>query len=283
MTSVISTLTRPPATPAKVTRAFWPGTVVATFVVEPRAPAAVASAGTSWRRSVAFPVSAPCGSTTIVYAPVSGSATASRKPPFVPTVVVASVRPSGRRRVTFVLQQTDVPTVTSEISRLTMPPTAPAKLAVAFWPGAVEPTVTGAPPRVIAAVVSGGTACSVRVASPTFVLCGSTTIEYVPLRGRLTASIKPPFVPRVKVETVLLSGRRMVTFVLQQTDVPMVTSVISRLTRSPAVASNVSVAMSPATGRLTVTGAPPGTMGAAIAGAAATRRPAPRRRGRSAP
>ena len=68
----------------------------------------------------------------MLYAPASGRATASRKPPFVPTVVVANTRPSGRMRLTFVLQQVDVPTVTSEISRLTISPTVPAKLAVAF-------------------------------------------------------------------------------------------------------------------------------------------------------
>ena len=46
-TPVTSRLTRCPAVPAKVTAAFWPGTVVATVDDPPAASAAVASAGTS--------------------------------------------------------------------------------------------------------------------------------------------------------------------------------------------------------------------------------------------
>ena len=69
------------------------------------------------------------------------------------------------------------------------------------------------------------------MALPTFVLCGSTRTVQVPADGSAVASRKPPFVPTVTVARLRPSGRRMDTRVEQQVDVPMVTSVISRLTR----------------------------------------------------
>jgi hypothetical protein len=80
--------------------------------------------------------------------------------------------------------------------------------------------------------------------------------------------MNPPFVPTVDVATVLPSGRARVTFVLQQADVPIVTAVISKLTRWPAVPSNVTLATSPAVATVTATDGPPGTISyvAALAG-----------------
>jgi hypothetical protein len=80
--------------------------------------------------------------------------------------------------------------------------------------------------------------------------------------------MNPPFEPTVEVATVLPSGRVRMTFVLQHADVPIVTAVISRLTRWPAVPSNVTLATSPAVSTVTATEGPPGTISyvAALAG-----------------
>ena len=82
--------------------------------------------------------------------------------------------------------------------------------------------------------------------------------------------MNPPLVPTVAETSVRPSGAAIETFVLQHVDVPIVTSVISRLTRRPATASNVTVATSPDVTTLTATGAPPG----AIVGSAANVLPA---------
>jgi hypothetical protein len=62
----IRTLTTCPETPAKVPRAFWPGTTVVTVRGTPTASASTESGGTSCRVTRTLPVAAPCGSTTIV-------------------------------------------------------------------------------------------------------------------------------------------------------------------------------------------------------------------------
>ena len=49
----------------------------------------------------------------------------------------------------------------------------------------------------------------------------------------------------------------------EQHEVPIVTSVSSRLTRPPATPSKVSLALSPGLATVTLTGSPPGTMGGA--------------------
>src|SRR5687768_2376197 len=64
VTSAIWTLTRSPAVPAKLTRAFWPGAVDATANGgPPAAMAPVSSGGTSWSVSVAAPTLVHWGST----------------------------------------------------------------------------------------------------------------------------------------------------------------------------------------------------------------------------
>src|SRR5439155_99643 len=100
------------------------------------------------------------------------------------------------------------------------------------------------------------------VALPVALLCGSTTIVYVPEAGRSLASTNPPFVPKNPGETrVVPSGFRIETLAELQQDRPIETSSSVRLTSCPATASNVSRAFSPAAVVATVTGEPPGTMG----------------------
>jgi hypothetical protein len=77
---------------------------------------------------------------------------------------------------TFVLQQTDVPIVTSETSKLTRWAATPSNVSRAFWPGDVVVTETGAPPIAIVPTVSAGTSWRASVALPMLVLCGSTTM-----------------------------------------------------------------------------------------------------------
>src|SRR2546421_8568319 len=80
VTEPIVALTRSPAVPLNVSRMFCPGTVVEAVRLGP--PGAIgppASGGTSYSLSVAEPVAAPCGSSTIAYVPAVGSVVASKK------------------------------------------------------------------------------------------------------------------------------------------------------------------------------------------------------------
>src|SRR6266508_1911980 len=83
---VILTLIRWPAAALKLRRAFCPGVCVDMDAAAP--PGVIgppASGGTSNRVKVAEPVAAPCGSTTIVYAPVAVSDMVSMNAPLVLT------------------------------------------------------------------------------------------------------------------------------------------------------------------------------------------------------
>jgi hypothetical protein len=51
----------------------------------------------------------------------------------------------------------DGPIVTPVSANATPRPAVPAKVSLAFWPGMVVVTVTGAPPGVMAALASAGT------------------------------------------------------------------------------------------------------------------------------
>ena len=87
----------------------------------------------------------------------------------------------------------------------------------------------------------------------------------MPSSGSVCVSRKPPRVPTVALASTLPSGRRIETFVLQHVDVPTVTCVSSRLTRSPAVPAKASEAVPPAEAIVTVTGAPPGVIAVSAA------------------
>ena len=179
------TLLRPseirwPCVPEKVTSAFWPGVgpIVTVSGDPPGVIEAVTSGGTSYRVSVAEPTSVSCGSTRIVYVPLTGSVFVSTKPPLVPNgVAKTSVEPSGLRMETRAEQHVEVPIVTFVRFRLMRRPATPSNRTSAFWPG-VGPvvTVTGAPPGVMVAFTSGGTSYSVSVIEPVDVAWGSTRI-----------------------------------------------------------------------------------------------------------
>jgi hypothetical protein len=84
---------------------------------------------------------------------------------------------------------------------------------------------------------------------------------YVPETDSVLVSMKPPFLPiAVGATRFVPSGRTIETYMLEVSDVPMVTSLTSRLMRWPAVPLNVAVAFSFATVVVTVTGGPPGVM-----------------------
>jgi hypothetical protein len=115
---------------------------------------------------------------------------------------------------------------------------------------------------------------------PVAVFWGSTKIVYVPVVGSVFVSMKPPFVPtNVGDTSALPSGFRIETFVLQQVDDPMVTSVIRRLIRVPPLPANVAVAFSSGAVVVTVSGGPPAEIvydePNASAGLAAAARKAP--------
>ena len=197
--------------------------------------------------SVALPVTGPCGSTKSVYVPVVGRTTASRKPPFDPALTgVTRTVPFGFRIEILRLQHVDVPNDTSDTTTLALWPATPENVTFAFCPGTV--VVTGVEdPKATVPLASAGTSWSVIVTAPVAEPCGSTTTAYVPVSARAAESRKPPFVPNVAVETTRPSGRSSVTFVLQQNEVPTVTSVISTLTRPPAMPANVTRAFWPGT------------------------------------
>src|SRR6185295_7468902 len=93
---------------------------------------------------------------------------------------------------------------------------------------------------------------------------GSTTIRYDPASGNVLVSTKPPLVPKFDGATSATpSGPTMERDADEQQDDPIVTPLISRLTRSPATPSKVSRALSPGFEIATVTGSPPGTIGGA--------------------
>src|SRR5690349_13402577 len=95
-------LTRCPAAPGKVTRAFCPGAVVATETAAPPAVVlAAASGGTSNSCTVIEPVELASGATLTVYAPVTGSVVVSTNPP-PPRAVSATGAP-------FTLAETETP------------------------------------------------------------------------------------------------------------------------------------------------------------------------------
>ena len=89
VTLVRRRVTRWPAAPSKPSVAFCPGTGPSVRLTGPPPIAIepVRSAGTSWSVRVIEPRSVPCGSTRIVYVPLTGSSFASMKPPFRPTGV----------------------------------------------------------------------------------------------------------------------------------------------------------------------------------------------------
>src|SRR5919108_6213534 len=106
VTPVIVRLTRPPATPSNVRRAFSPGAVVVTVTAGPPGTITTGTLVTSLTVTVALPVAGPCGSRRIVYVPAAGSVLASMKPPLVPTFMAGTrTVPSGLMIDTFVLQQ----------------------------------------------------------------------------------------------------------------------------------------------------------------------------------
>src|SRR5215217_6529510 len=116
---------RRPAVPENESTAFWPGTGAIETVTgwPPGVIGADTSGGTSFSVSVAEPTSASCGSTRIVYVPLTGSVFVSTKPPLVPNgVAKTSVEPSGFVIETRAEQHDEEPIVTLVRARLTRSP-----------------------------------------------------------------------------------------------------------------------------------------------------------------
>ena len=90
-------LTRCPAVPVNVIAAFWPGVPMVFTVVEPSAPAAVASAGTVYTVVVTVPREKPCGSSTSLYSPSTGSVNGSMNSPEASNEPESSSFPFGFR------------------------------------------------------------------------------------------------------------------------------------------------------------------------------------------
>ena len=127
---------------------------------------------------MAEPTSASCGSTRIVYVPLTGSVFVSTKPPLVPNGVAKTrIEPSGFVIETRAEQHVEAPIVTLVRARLIRSPAVPTKVAFAFCPGTLVETVTGGPAGAIVVLVSGGTSYSVSVIEPVAAACGSTRIR----------------------------------------------------------------------------------------------------------
>src|SRR5690242_1899586 len=134
-------LTRCPAAPGKVTRAFCPGAVVATETAAPPAVVlAAASGGTSNNCTVIEPVELASGATLTVYAPVTGSVVVSTNPPPPPAYELASDAPLGDSSETC-----PISIVTFVNEMLTRSPAVPLNLSGIDSP-ATDVTVTGGPP-----------------------------------------------------------------------------------------------------------------------------------------
>jgi hypothetical protein len=85
-------------------------------------------------------------------------------------------------------------------------------------------------------------------------------------------SRKPPRVPKLAGPSRTVPfERRIETLMPQQSDVPMVTPLTSRLTRWPATPPNDTRAFCPGTVVAAVTGAPPGTIVPVLSGGTSKR------------
>jgi hypothetical protein len=120
---------------------------------------------------------------------------------------------------------------------MTPSPAVPLNVTRAFWPLAVVVTVTAGPPSVAVAVTSPGTSKRVSVTVPVAVSTGSTMIVYVPVTGKVWASISvsPDPAPTGATRRVP-SGLRMETLTVQQA---VGVKATRRLTRRPAVPEKV--------------------------------------------
>src|SRR5947209_6396301 len=144
--------------------------------------------------------------------------------------------PSGFNTETNAAQQPEAPILTGLKPSPRNSPAVPLNVTRPFWPTRGIVMLVDAPPTAIVPVVSSD---KVSVTEPVLP-CGSMTMVYVPVVGSVGTFTSAPLVPKtLMLFSVVPSGFRMDTKLLQHVDVPSVTFVNPKPTFSPAVPENV--------------------------------------------